>query len=245
MVTDHLGAAEFRRLRGLRLHRLTPIEWENYYERMAPFLYHEHRSVRSTAIERLCMAVTFAEWIYKRPIPQKQVETRVSWLLDALVRAHNQYLDVIPSFLRGLRLRGDRDPFSGLLREWLHSLKERPPVGVTADLIEGTLVLLGDCGSNVEQAAPIWRDLLGHSSTYVRACAAKMLGDWCGEPGVDADAIHEIEEERSVWVDVNGRRIRRRAALSERRLSECLSRTMAGRQRYLLGTRHAARRTSH
>jgi hypothetical protein len=60
---------------------------------------------------------------------------------------------------------------------------------VPPDIIRGTLVLLGDCGSTWEKLAPHWLELLDDASDYVRACAAKMLGEFC-----DSDTNPSAEE---------------------------------------------------
>jgi hypothetical protein len=146
------------------------------------------------------------------------------------MHAHDEYPDIIPAFLRELRRHGHKEPFCGPLRRWLHTLQDRPPPGVPADVIEGTLVLLGECGSDPEQAAPIWRALLRHSSSYVRACAARMLNEECGETTPHVDPLPRIE-----WVNdipVAGWRIRKKVLRSERRLARRLRAAMAGKQRY-------------
>ncbi len=47
---------------------------------------------------------------------------------------------------------------------------------MSADLIEGALVLLEDRGKSWHEAAPKWLALLDSPSDYVRGCAARMLG---------------------------------------------------------------------
>jgi hypothetical protein len=178
--------ARFEELRNDPFDYWTDAEWDAYYERMAPYMESADASMRRSALERLCMAAMRAEpssfW-RREPrgrVPREHAVKRLNWLTGLVSQARLKFPETGPAFLEHLRYHGDDEPFCGPLREWLHGWLKNPPDGVSTDKIRGTLVLLGDCGASWEEAAPRWLELLDDPSDYVRACAAKMLGEHCG-----------------------------------------------------------------
>ncbi len=163
----------------------TDAEWDAYYERMAPYMESADASMRRSALERLCTAVTWAEpsRFWRReprgPVPPEHAVKRVAWLTGLVSQAQLKFPETGPAFLGRLRYQGGDTPYNGPLREWLRGWLANPPQGVSTDKIRGTLVLLGDCGAGWEEATPRWLGLLDDPSDYVRACAARMLGEHC------------------------------------------------------------------
>jgi hypothetical protein len=176
---------EFQELVEDRFHYGTDDAWEGYYARMAPYVHYSDAQIRRKAIERLCMAVFFEEGMSfwrrepKTDMPAENAVRRVRWLIDQMTSTHAVYPDTLPAFLDQLRRNGDKEPYSGPVLAWLHSLQANPPAGVRPDLIQGTLILAGDCGETWPESAPRWIAFLDDASNYVRACAAMMLGKHC------------------------------------------------------------------
>ncbi len=205
MEGNDTGKAAFEELRNDPFDYWTEAEWDGYYVRMAPYMESADVSIRRGALERLCMAVMSAEpsryWRQepRGPIPPALAARRLAWLTGLVSEAQRKFPETGPAFLEHLRFHGDDEPFCGPLRAWLHGwLKETPP-GVSADKIRGTLVLLGDCGATWEEAAPRWLELLDSPSDYVRACAAKMLGEHCSpetEPSIAA--LYETVRDKEI-----------------------------------------------
>ena len=177
--------AKFEELRRDPFDYWTDTEWDAYYERMAPYMESTDASMRQSALERLCMAAIWAEpsSFWRReprgPVPREHGVKRLTWLTGLVSQAQLKFPETGPAFLGHLRYHGDDEPFCGPLREWLHGWLKNTPHGVSADRIRGTLILLGDCGARWEESAPRWLELLDDPSDYVRACAAKMLGEHC------------------------------------------------------------------
>lgn len=133
------------------------------------------------------------------PVPREHAVKRLTWLTGLISRAQIEFPETGPAFLGHLRFHGDDEPFCGPLREWLHGWLTDPPHGVCANEIRGTLVLLGDCGAGWEEAAPRWLELLDDPSDYVRACAAKMLGEHCGpETEPSTAALYDIVRDKEI-----------------------------------------------
>lgn len=76
----------FWKLRETPLHELGGAEWDGYYEKMAPFLRHADPEIRSCTVERLAMAVLWAE-----RQPAEQARYRLDWLLEHLELAHQNH----------------------------------------------------------------------------------------------------------------------------------------------------------
>ena len=177
--------AKFEDLRRDLFDYFTNAEWDAYYSRMAPYMESADPDIRRGALARLCMAVMSAEpstfWRRKPrgPVPPAHAVKRLAWLTGLVSQAQLKFPETGPAFLGRLRYHGDDEPFRGPLREWLHGWLTNTPQGVSADQVRGTLVLLGDCGASFEEAAPRWLELLDDPSDYVRACAARMLGQHC------------------------------------------------------------------
>jgi hypothetical protein len=190
----------FERLCAAPLHEFGPLEWSIFYKQVAPYLLHPDSDVRTRTVERLSMAVMRAE---RMPRPQRvtdeQAVLRLSWLIDRLLHAHQQHRDIVPAFLSELRHHGHYEPFRTPLREWLRGLKTHSLDAVREEIVEGTLILLGDCGRDWEEAAPKCLALLDDPSNYVRACAARMLSESCdATTQPDTDELLEIIKAKEV-----------------------------------------------
>jgi len=145
---------------------------------MSAYLMHPESDIRRAALERLSRAVMYAE--RQSQISAEHSTERLNWLIRLIDEANVSFGDTASAFLRELRFKVEDQPFDSLLRELLHRWLKKVPKGVSPDMIRGTLILLGDCGSTWDKAAPQWLRYLEDPSDYVRACAAKMLGEFCG-----------------------------------------------------------------
>src|SRR5262249_49097078 len=156
-----------------------------YYSRMCSYLMHQDSDIRRSALERLSTAVMNAEW--RSQVPAERLTKRLNWLIGLIEEANVSFGDTASAFLRELQFKGDDPPFDSLLREVLPHWLKNVPKGVSPGIIRGTLILLGDCGSTWDEAAPAWLRFLDDPSDYIRGCAAKMLGENCSmttEPNV-------------------------------------------------------------
>ena len=177
--------AAFWRLRETDLSELKGSGWDDYYAAMTPWLDCADAEIRACAVERLSMAVLWAE----KPSDDQTILRRVQWLTATLADAHRQHADVIPTFLRELRFQGHNDPVAAPLLEWLRTLRSMPLSGVDPDVVEGTEVLLDAVQEgDSPQAMQRWQTLLNAPSNYVRGCAAYCLGN-CYVTGDAAAAL--------------------------------------------------------
>ncbi len=165
----------------------TPVQWEEHYCALAPWLVHDNAQIRSCAVERLLTAVLWAE---PSSVPFKERDdakavSRLAWLLGEVEAAHVIHPDIIPFVLENLRFTGDNEPFRTPFQTWLDDLRTRPRAGVRPDIVEGTLLLLEPIDDDWPRQAGRWMALLDHPSTYVRGCAARCLGQSCDDELVD------------------------------------------------------------
>jgi hypothetical protein len=103
---------------------------------------------------------------------------RLPWLRRVLESASSHYPDVRHAFLLQMRYHGDDEPFIAPLGAWLGEWLAAAADPRLRQLIRGALILQGP---HAVAAAQEWITLLDDESDYVRACAAKRLGDWCDE----------------------------------------------------------------
>jgi hypothetical protein len=166
----------------------TPAQWDEHYRALAPWLVHENAEIRSCTVERLTMAALWAEQscVPFKERDDKKAIARLAWLLNEIETAHATHADVIPCVLGDLRYKGNSEPFRTPLQTWLGDLLEHPRNGVRLDIVEGTLLLLQPSDDkDWPRLAARWIALLDHPSEYVRACAARRLGDACYDELVD------------------------------------------------------------
>eukprot|EP01036_Dinobryon_divergens_P049185 gene49185-65922_t len=167
--------------------QFTPVQWEEHYRALVPWLVHDNAEIRSCAVERLLTAVLWAE---PSAVPYKEREdanavTRLAWLIGEVEKAHTGHADVIPIFVRRLGITGDSEPFRTPSREWLANLLATPRTGVRPDIVEGALLLLEPNDEDWSRQAKRWMALLDHPSDHLRACAARCLGGICDDDSVD------------------------------------------------------------
>ncbi|MFK4808825.1 hypothetical protein ACI3KW_01325 [Devosia sp. ZW T5_3] len=158
------------------LHQFRPEDWSEWYPRVAELVHQEDAAVRDAAVERLAMGAFWAEHSSQggpREFLAEAERRRTTWLIDVVDKASRLHADVLLSFLKVLRHQGDRSPFPEVLLPWLHELARRSPAGIPLERIEGAIVLLGGLDAWEEGHLP---PVLDHSSDYVRACAAHMMG---------------------------------------------------------------------
>jgi hypothetical protein len=166
----------FAGLREEPLHlRVGVTAWDDYYARMAPFVASADASIRDSAIERLCMAVFSAEPMNARRSNDEYSIARLGWLRSVLENASTHYPDVSHAFLEHMRFHGDDEPFVAPLCAWLGEWLAAASDPRLREVIRGALI------PHTVAAAQAWITLLDDESDYVRACAAKRLGDWCDE----------------------------------------------------------------
>jgi hypothetical protein len=190
---------EFWTLRDISLTDLSQEEWHGYYKRMQPWLLHDEASIRTSALERLTMAVFRAE--ARLTVPHRHTPAdaqsaldRMCWLLSAAQEAHAKHHDMLPALLGDLRYHGDDAPFNQALTDWLRMLECEPPAGVDPHQVLGTRLLVQRYVDWPSKAS----DLMGyldHASHYTRACAAHRLGDSAPDDGDipnDAEIIAHV-----------------------------------------------------
>ncbi len=174
-----------------RLDLLTGGEWDEYYSTMAHWLHASNgdSAIRSRAVERLCMAVFWAERHSvaeaKRNGATRTFDsaTRVKWLTAQLELSQRSYDDTIPAFLQQLRYTSLDDGNRDILQQWLLTLSASPPRGVRSDVVDGSLVLIGQFDEDHADEVARLIALLDAPSDYVRACAAHKLS------GIDCEHL--------------------------------------------------------
>jgi hypothetical protein len=189
----------FTALRALHLHELDEAAWQEYYPAMAAFLTDVDPKTRSSAVERLSMAVFSAEESAERQARKEgrgwelDQEARLAWFRREIETAHSDFHDIIPAFLKGLSFRGDDWILKSPLRAWLSAMLDAPPPGVAPDKVEAALLTLRsfDVDSLEDKAHLI--ALLDHPSNAVRACAAHNLSDFAADDLSLFDLIKENE----------------------------------------------------
>jgi hypothetical protein len=152
--------------------------WDNYYARMAPFVASADASIRDSAVERICMAVFRAEPMNARRSNEEYSIARLGWLRNVLENTSTHYPDVSHAFLEHMIFHGDDQPFAAPLCAWLGEWLAAAADPRLREVIRGALILHEPPSVAAAQA---WVTLLDDNSDYVRACAAKRLGDWCDE----------------------------------------------------------------
>lgn len=158
------------------LHQFTPKDWSQWYPRIAALLDRDDAAVRDAAVERLAMATFWAEHASQggpRDVVAEAERRRTIWLIDVVDKASHHHPDVLLSFLKVLRHQGNHPPFAEVLLPWLHELARRSPSGSRLERVEGAIVLVGGLDAWEEGPLP---PILDHSSDYVRACAAHLMG---------------------------------------------------------------------
>lgn len=181
-MTDRAPVPDTVAFAGLReepLHlKVGVAAWDDYYARMAPFVASADASIRDSAIERICMAVFRAESMSARRSNDDYSIARLGWLRNVLENTSTHYPDVSHAFLEHMIFHGDDEPFVAPLCAWLGEWLAAATDPRLRELIRGALILHGPHSVADAQA---WITLLDDESDYVRACAAKRLGDWSDE----------------------------------------------------------------
>ncbi len=174
----------FADLRALPLHELNEAAWREYYPAMAAFLTDADPETRISAVERLSLAVFWAEESAERQARKEgdgwsmDLQTRFCWLRSEIEAAHARFNDIIPEFLKGLSFRGDDWILMTPLRAWLSAMRDAPPPGVARDKIEATLLRLQSFDTDSPEDKAHLIALLDDPSNAVRACAAYQLSNF-------------------------------------------------------------------
>jgi hypothetical protein len=122
----------FKDLRATHLHELDEAAWRDYYPAMAAFLTDAKQETRSSAVERLSMAVFWAEESAERQARregggwERDQKSRFAWFRHEIETAHRRFNDIIPAFLKGLRFTGDDWILLTPLRAWLAAVHFNP-----------------------------------------------------------------------------------------------------------------------
>lgn len=174
-------------------------DWTAWYPKAAGLLEIDDATVRSFAVRRLCAAVFRAEgssfdapaavragakrqrgsWLIDFVERQDAKRQRASWLIDVVERAGQRHTDVLLALLDEFRWHGDSSPFPDILLPWLRDLRQRRPLNVPAERIDGAMLLIGGLDP---WDGSLFPPILDHPSDYVRACAAHILpGTLMGE----------------------------------------------------------------
>jgi hypothetical protein len=188
-MTTRRANSEFWDLRNAPLHLYGPEEWKTYDPAMAAWLMHSDVEIRRYAIERLCMATLHWDYEQSDRAAQKNqiVAARVDNLLGALAKAHRQWPDVIPEFLRNLRWHGDDQHIAPRLLRWIETFGAWPYPLADDGLIHGSKLLLA-------RREPVTVDrmqdliaLLDAPSPYLRGVASYLLGQSVDDDKLDED----------------------------------------------------------
>ena len=189
----------FTELRALHLHELHEAAWREYYPVMAVFLTDADPATRTSAVERLSMAVFSAEESAERQARkdgrgwQLDQEARFAWFRAEIETAHNRFNDVIPVFLKRLSFTGDDWVLMRPLRGWLGAMRDAPPPGVAPDKVEAALLRLRSFDEDSVDDKAHLIALLDHPSNAVRATAAYHLSDFARDDIGLFDLIKEKE----------------------------------------------------
>jgi hypothetical protein len=189
----------FTDLRALHLHELDEAAWREYYPAMVAFLTDANPPTRSSAVERLKMAVFSAEESAERQARKEgrgwelDQDARFAWFRREIETAHAHFNDVIPEFLKGLSFRGDDWILMMPLRAWLTAMFDAPPPGVAPDKVEAALLRLRSFDEDSFEDKAHLIALLDHPSNAVRACAAHHLSDFAAEDLSLFDLIKQKE----------------------------------------------------
>jgi hypothetical protein len=194
------SVTSFRDLRASHLHELDEAAWRAYYPAMAVFLSDADPATRSSAVERLSMAVFSAEESAERQARregrgwERDQKARFAWFRHEIETAHGRFNDVIPALLKGLSFTGDDWILMPPLRAWLGAMLNSPPPGVLPDKIEAALLRLRSFDeANLEDKAHLIA-LLDHTSNAVRACAAYQLSGFA----TDDTALFELIKQKEL-----------------------------------------------
>jgi hypothetical protein len=179
---------EFWDLRDAPLHLYGPEEWKTYDPAMAVWLAHADQDIREYAIERLSTATLHWDYQHSDRAAQKnqQSPARIDRLLEEIEKAHHQWPDVIPEFLRNLRFHGDDEHVAPYLLRWIGKIASQSQLSVDQGLILGTQLLLRRREPVIGDQMLDWISLLDAPSPYLRGCAAYLLGV-CSDDEDDED----------------------------------------------------------
>jgi hypothetical protein len=182
------------------LHALSSDEWDEFCLAMAPFVSSANKSEREQAVERLSMAVLWAERSSATQARNAGVTVafdagaRLIWLLTEITNANKTQGDVVAMFLAELKYKDVHYTERGLVLQWLNELMQLPPPNLPPDVIEGTIILVES--HDEDDAAEVARliDYLDHQSDYIRACAARELSGMESEAANPAKLFALIKE---------------------------------------------------
>jgi hypothetical protein len=176
-------------------------QWELHYPALSQWLWCPDAEIRSCAVERLLMAVIWAE---PNCTPYRERDnaaalSRLAWVLFEVEAAHAQHIDVIPAMLKHLVFTGNHEPFRTPLCKWLEDLLAKPRRGVDAHVVRGIQILLSPVESDWTTHSIRLIALLDDVSDFVRACAARELGqiydDDCVNPSASELLLFISEKE--------------------------------------------------
>ncbi len=173
--------ADFEAIVETPVWELRGAEWDVFLAAMRPWLAHDDADIRARAVERLVMAVFWAEAASVSrarnagvTIPHDPLR-RLEWLLETIAAAHARHPDIIPAVLDKMRYQNVDEPMRTPLLQWLDGLRSAPPPGVDPDHAEGIVLLMrpfdADDAADVAHVVA----LLDHPSDHVRGCAARVL----------------------------------------------------------------------
>ena len=163
----------FEELCALEIWEMEEAAWRDYYPAMAAFLTDVDPETRTSAVERLSSAVMFSENSAERQARKAgrgwdlSQEARFVWLFGELERAHTRFDDVLPAFLKGLRVTGDERVLMKPLRAWLGGMLADPPPGVDPDMVEAALLRLQSAGDETPEDRARLIALLDHPSSQI------------------------------------------------------------------------------
>jgi hypothetical protein len=130
----------FEALVETQLHKIgAPEAWDRYYAQLSPWLTDQDARRRKQCLERLTMAVLWAEPSSARhqdngaDVPVRDAAQRFSWLLRVIDDASAIQHDAIPNFLSELRYKNTDSPLTAALLQWLQDLRTNPRPGVVFD----------------------------------------------------------------------------------------------------------------
>lgn len=170
----------YLRLRQTPLHVIDGQEREQFCTGIATWLAHSDAWIRSDVTERLATAVLF-----DTRAPAHDQLRRLDWLFQTILATSQTHADVLPAFLRNVRYQAPGKVLLPRLLDWLDQLEQAPPFGLDPNLPAGVRLLLNPVDADWTTLVT----LLDHPSTWLRGCAALVLGEHFD----DADAARRVE----------------------------------------------------
>ncbi len=195
--------ADFETLAATSLGDLRGPEWDTFLPAMAAWLGHADPAIRARAVERLAMAVFWAEAssvVRARQAGQAlrhDPAGRLAWLRATIEAAQARHPDVIGALLDCLRFHTPEEPMRTPMLRWLDALRDAPPPGLDPARVEGIALLVRPFDADDPADVARLVALLDHPSDHLRACAARRLSGQEGR-AIDVAAMFALVTQKEL-----------------------------------------------